>query len=118
MMDERSKVRNLIIWLGVYMLLMGVVGFLDTGSTVPIFISGGLGAITALFGFFIGRGLHAFARIGVIWLVCMTGLMGYMTFGRISAHANPTPLTSFIFGSMGLFSLVALVHLIRWRIRQ
>ena len=117
-MDERSKVRNLIIWLGAYMLLMGVIGFLHTGSIVPIFISGGLGALTASFGYFIGRGFHAFARIGVIWLVFLTGLMGYMTFGRISAHADPTPLTSFIFGSMGLFSLVALVHLVRWRIRQ
>ena len=117
-MEERTKVRNLIIWLGAYMLLMGVVGYIHTGSPVPIFISGGLGVITALFGYFIGRGLHAFARIGVIWLVTMTGMMGYMTFGRISAHANPTPVTSLIFGSMGLFSLLALVNLIRWRIRQ
>ena len=117
-MEERAKVRNLIIGLGAYMLLMGVVGFLHTGSPVPIFISGGLGIITALFGYFIGRGLHVFARIGVVWLVVMTGLMGYMTFGRISAHANPTPVSSFIFGSMGLFSLLALVHLIRWRIRR
>lgn len=117
-MEEISKVRNVMMWLGAYMLLMGFVGFLHTGSPVPIFISGGLGVITALFGYFIGKGIHLFTRIGVVWLVLMTGLMGYMTFGRISAHANPTPLSSLIFGSMGLFSLYALVRLVHWRLQR
>jgi hypothetical protein len=118
MSKEKTKIQTPIMLLGAYMILMGVVGYVHTGSPMPILISGGLGVITALCGYFIGRGYHVFARIGVIWLVVMTGMMGYMTFGRVSAHQNPTPLSEFIFGSMGLFSLWALISLVRWRIRE
>lgn len=108
----------LVMALGGYMVLMGAVGYYRTGSPTALFINGSLGIITALFGYFMGRGNPMLANITIGWTALITIVLGFMTFKRINALVHGTPAyagSEYIFGTQALFAIVVLIMLIRSR---
>ena len=94
------------------MLAMGAVGYIRTGSMTPVLITGSIALITILLGLLIRHGSRSLISITVIWLIVNVLLNTYMTIGRVAAHAESRAGSGWIFGSMALFSLVALIILL------
>lgn len=106
-----------VIALGAFMVLMGIVGYIRTGSPTAIFITGGIALITSLLGVFWGKNpASMFGTITLAWTALITVLMAYMTFKRISAHADTTAGSEFIFGSMAVFALIVTIVILRQRL--
>jgi hypothetical protein len=111
------KVHYWVIALGAYMLLMGIVGYIRTGSPTALYINGGIATATILIGYFWGRNITGMMGNVVIgWVIINSLLLSYMTFKRIAAHADARAGSEFIFGSMALFSIIVLILLIRHRL--
>lgn len=102
-----------VIALGAYMIVMGIVGYIRTGSPTALYVNNSFALITLIFGFLATRGSLLFGKISLGWVGLMVLLMGYMTFKRVAAHANVKAGSEFIFGSMALLALVVFVILLR-----
>ncbi len=107
------KIYYWVIALGGYMLLMGIVGYIRTGSPTALIVNNSFAVVTALFGFLALRGSLLFGKISLGWTGLMVLLMGYMTFKRVAAHANTKPGSELIFGSMALLALIVFILLLR-----
>lgn len=107
----------LVMALGGFMILMGIIGYIRTGSPTAIFINGGIAAVTILLGYFMGKGNPMLANITLGWTAIVTIMLGFMTFKRINAamHGTAREGSEYIFGSMALFALIVLIVLIRSR---
>lgn len=105
-----------VMALGGYMILMGITGFIRTGSPTALYINGGIALATLLLGYFWGRNLAGgMANVVIGWVALNSVLLSYMTFKRIAAHAEARAGSELIFGSMAVFSIIVLVLLIRHR---
>ncbi len=107
------KLHYWIIALGVYMLAMGIVGYVRTGSPTALFINGGIAVATMVLGYFAGGGNATFMKFCIGWVALNTVMLGYMTFKRIAAHSEVRAGSEYIFGTMAVFSLIVLILLIR-----
>ncbi len=106
------KLHYWIIALGVYMLAMGIVGYVRTGSPTALFINGGIAVATMVLGYFAG-GSPTLMKFCIGWVALNTVLLSYMTFKRIAAHSEVRAGSEYIFGTMAVFSLIVLILLIR-----
>lgn len=110
------KLHYWVIALGAYMLLMGIVGYVRTGSPTALYINGSIAVATMLLGYFWGRNLGgAMGTVVLVWVALNTILLGYMTFKRIAAHAEARAGSELIFGSMAVLAMIVLIQLIRHR---
>lgn len=103
--------------LGGFMILMGIVGYIRTGSPTAIFINGGIALVTVLLGYFMERGNPMLANVTLGWVGLVTVILSFMTVKRINAvmHGTAREGSEYIFGSMALFALIVLIVLIRSR---
>lgn len=105
-----------VMALGGYMLLMGILGFIRTGSPTALYINGGIALATLALGYFWGRNLTGgLGNVVIGWIALNSVLLSYMTFKRIAAHAEARAGSEFIFGSMAVFAIIVLILLIRHR---
>lgn len=105
-----------VMALGGYMIIMGILGFIRTGSPTALYINGGIALVTVLIGYFWGRNLGGvLGPVAIGWVALNSVLLGYMTFKRIAAHAETRAGSEFIFGSMAVFAVIVLILLIRHR---
>lgn len=110
------KLHFWVIALGAYMLLMGIVGYIRTGSPTALYINGGIAVTTILLGYLWSRNLaNSMGTVVLVWVALNTILLGYMTFKRIAAHAEARAGSELIFGSMAIFAMIVLIQLIRHR---
>ncbi|UCE23190.1 MAG: hypothetical protein JSU74_07735 [Candidatus Zixiibacteriota bacterium] len=103
------KIGLVVISLGAYFFIMGILGLARTDSFTPLYINGAVSAVTIWLGWLLGKNMRVVRNVTLAWLSVITLAMGYMTFGEVSAHSNPTIGSSLIFGSMGLFSLIVIL---------
>jgi hypothetical protein len=108
------KVHLVVIVLGIYIFAMGMVGMARTGAFTPLYISGAIAAVTVWVGWLLGKGLRPVRNFALTWLTIITAALAYMSFGRTPAHGDPDATSTLIFGSMALFTLIALVLV--WRV--
>lgn len=106
------KRHYIVFFLGVYMIAMGVAGYVRTGSWVPLVITGAIGLVTIFLGIGIRRGSRTALVVTVLWFGLNVMVDTYLTIGEIAAHPEPREGSQFIFGSMALLSLIALVLLL------
>lgn len=106
------KTHYWIIALGVYMLAMGIVGYVRTGSPTALYINGGFALTTIVLGYFNGGGSPLLYKITLGWTVLMTLMLSYLTVKRIAAHSQTRAGSEFIFGSMALFALIVTIVMI------
>jgi len=106
-------VKRAYLSLAVYFVGVGIFAWLRTGSVVPFAITGGAGALTALIGFQIKSDSQLALYFGIGWLAVFGSATMYSAFGRISAHTQTRPEALYLFLSMALLSLAALVLTIR-----
>lgn len=92
---------------------IGLAGFLRTGSPIPLVINCIIGLITIVAGWTLAKQINGGRLFAIIWSLICTGLFTYMTFMPVEAHTNPRPGSKYMFGSMALFSLIALLSTIR-----
>ena len=110
------KLHYWVIALGVYMLLMGIVGYVRTGSPTALYINGGIALATIILGYLWGKNLAGLmGTVVLVWVALNTVMLGYMTFKRIAAHAETRAGSELIFGSMAVFAMIVLIQLIRHR---
>lgn len=107
------KIYYWVVALGVYMIAMGILGYIRTGSPTALYVNNGFALVTLIFGFIAVRGSMLFAKISLGWVGLLVLLMGYMTIKRVAAHADTKAGSVLIFGSMALFSLVVFILLVR-----
>jgi len=107
------KLKKTYLGLALYFVAVGVFSWFRTGSFVPFAITGGAGVITALIGYRLGAGSRLAPNFGLGWLVAFAGATLYSAFGRISAHTQTRPEARYLFLSMALLCLAALVLTIR-----
>ena len=99
------------IALGVYMLLMGIIGYIRTKSPTALFVNGGIALGTILLGCLAGKAGTTLFSITLGWLVVVTLVLIIMTLKRLRAGAAARRGSVFIFGSMAVFSLLVLAIL-------
>jgi hypothetical protein len=109
----RPELARVYFGLAIYFGAVGVFGLLRTGSVVPLLITGGAGVITALLGMRLRVGSHIARKLGLVWFVTFATASLYSAFGSISAHTQARPEAIYIFLSMALLCVVALVLTIR-----
>lgn len=110
------QIHHWVMALGGYMILMGITGFIRTGSPTALYINGGIALATIVLGYFWGRNLAGgIGNVVIGWVALNSVLLSYMTFKRIAAHAETRAGSELIFGSMAVFSIIVLVLLIRHR---
>lgn len=110
------KLHYWVIALGAYMLLMGIVGYVRTGSPTALYINGGIALATIVLGYLWGKNLaSSMGTVVLVWVALNTVMLGYMTFKRIAAHAETRAGSELIFGSMAVFAMIVLIQLIRHR---
>ena len=99
----------LVIVLGLYMLSMGVVGYIRTKSPTALYINGGFALTTIILGVLTGGIETAMWKITLGWVSLNFLIMALMTIKRIKAHANARSGSKLIFGSMALFCLIVAI---------
>lgn len=104
---------KVLIVLGLYIFAMGAIGFVQTGSFTPLLLNGTIAAVTVWLGWLNGQGMRSVHNATVGWLILVALLLGYLTFGRIVAHGDPNLGSTLILGSKTLFTVLALVLVIR-----
>lgn len=107
--EDNLKTGTVIIVLGIYIFVMGVVGMMRMSSLTPVFIAGGIAAVTIWLGWLFGQGMRPVRSVTMWWLGIVTVAAGYLTFGRLSADGELNAVSISIYGSLALFTLLALV---------
>lgn len=103
------KVHYLIMALGAYMLAMGILGYVRTGSPTALYINGSFALVTIALGYFNGGGNAMLYKVTLGWVVVLTAMLSYLTIKRIAAHAEARAGSELIFGSMALFALIVAI---------
>ena len=78
-------------------------------SLTPVFIAGGIAAVTIWLGWLFGQGMRPVRNVAMWWLGIVTVAAGYLTFRRLSVLGEPSLVSILVCGSMALFTLLALV---------
>jgi hypothetical protein len=107
------KIYYWVVALGIYMIAMGILGYIRTGSPTALYINNSFALVTLVFGFLAVRGSMLFGKVSLGWVGLLVLLMGYMTIKRVTAHAETKAGSELIFGSMAVFSLVVFILLLR-----
>ena len=106
------KTHYVIMALGVYMLAMGIIGYVRTGSPTALYINGGFALTTIVLGYLNGGGNTLLYKVTLGWTALMTVMLSYLTVKRIAAHSQTRAGSEFIFGSMALFALIVTIVMI------
>jgi hypothetical protein len=106
------KRHYLLIALGVYMLAMGVIGWLRTDAATPLLITGTIGVITILFGIGLRGGSRNVLTYATIWVGLNVLVDTYLTIATVPAHDARREGSEWIFGTMAFFSALVLISLI------
>jgi hypothetical protein len=102
-----------VLYLSFWMAVVALLALIRTGSWVPLVIAGSLALATFLVGL-VSRYDGAPARaVAVVWVALIFVINGYQVFFRLKAHGQSRPGSPLIFGSVAVFALVVLYHLIR-----
>lgn len=98
-----------VLMLGSYMILMGILGYINSGSPTA-FIMSGMGLIAVLLACFCKKSSIVWWTM-TAWIGINTAMIGSMAFKRIII--DPQPLTTqLLFGSTAMFAIVVLILLI------
>ncbi len=106
------KIHYVIMALGAYMLAMGILGYIRTGSPTALYINGSFALITLVLGYLNGGGNPLLFKITLGWVALNTAILSYLTIKRIAAHAEARAGSELIFGSMALFALIVTIMMI------
>ena len=98
-----------VLMLGSYMILMGILGYINSGSPTA-FIMSGMGLIAVLLSYFCSKSSIIWWTM-TAWVAINTAMIGSMAYKRIIT--DPQPLTTqLLFGSTAVFAIVVLILLI------
>ena len=103
---------RLIQFLALYMVVAAIFGSYRTGSYIPLLILGSIGLVTLFLGLMTTKGGETLRKVTLGWLSLNILVEGYQAFWRLPAHPDARPGSSFLFGSIALFSLVVLAAMI------
>lgn len=106
---------NTLKSLGIFVVLVGVVGYIRTGSVVPIIINTVIAAITWWLAARMTQKKSGAIKAIIVWLSFTTLIYAYMTVGPMMGHEEPRPFSWLLFGSMALYSVVVLILFVRKR---
>ncbi len=106
---EKSNLPRVYFILAAYFVIVGVFGWLRSGSVVPFLITGGAGTITAFLGWKLSSDTILVRRLGMGWLGIFAAASLYSAFGKISAHTEARPEAIYIFLSMATLGVVAFI---------
>lgn len=106
------KIHFLIMALGAFMLTMGILGYVRTGSPTALYVNGSFALVTIALGYFNGGGNELLFKITLGWVALLTVMLSYLTIKRIAAHAQARAGSELIFGSMALFALIVTIIMI------
>lgn len=109
------QIHFLIIALGAYMLAMGLLGYIRTGSPTALYVNGGFAIVTMILGYLTRNGNPTTYLVTMVWTSLITLMLGYLTFKRIAAHSQARKGSQYIFGSMALFALIVTIIMIAQR---
>jgi hypothetical protein len=110
--DFFLKIHYVIMALGAYMLAMGILGYIRTGSPTALYVNGSFAVITLVLGYLNGGGNPLLFKITLGWVALNTVILSYLTIKRIAAHAQARAGSELIFGSMALFALIVTVLMV------
>lgn len=100
------KRHYLVMTLGLYVFIMGVVGLIRTGSVVPVLITGSIALITLVIALFVQRGSRRSLVIATVWAGLNTLVYTYVALMPIGPHDPNRTGSVYIFGSMALVALL------------
>lgn len=100
------KRHYLVMTLGLYVILMGVVGLIRTGSVVPVLITGSIALVTLLIAMFVQRGSRKALIFATVWAAINTLVYTYIAIMPVGAHDPNRSGSPYIFGSMAVVALV------------
>lgn len=103
------RVYLVVILLGIYIFAVGILGMVRLGSLTPLYIGGGISAVTIWIGWLMGKGLRSVRNVALGWLVATTAILTYFTFNYIPGHAVPDDTVVLMFGSKAVFALITLI---------
>lgn len=99
----------LVVGLGLYMLVMGIIGYRRTKSPTALYVNGGIAVITIILGLLMSKE-NPFASTALpIWLALNAVMLGYLTIKRIRMGAEARGGSKFIFGSMTILTILVLI---------
>ena len=100
-----------IVILGIYMLAMGITGYVRTGSPTALYINGGIAVATIIIGFLVSKGIGAMRVVSIAWVGINTFMLSFMTYKRLT-NPDAREGSELIFGSMALLALIVLIVLL------
>lgn len=103
------KIHYIIMALGAYMLAMGIIGYVRTGSPTALYINGSFALTTLILGYFNGGGNPLLFKITLGWVALNAVMLSYLTVKRIAAHSQTRAGSELIFGSMALFAIIVAI---------
>lgn len=106
---------KILYYFAAYVMLMGIIGFMRTSATMPLYLNGSIALITVIFAFMHYRKKSYWQNVVLVWISINFLMYSYMTLFGVSAHPNPTVGTYLIFGSVAVFAGLTLGMLIRDR---
>ena len=112
------KANFAVIVLGIYMLVVGFLGLVKTGSFSPLYINGTMGAVTVWMGWLLGTGMKSARNAALTWLSINVAVLGYMAFGRVFSQAANGSQSILLTGSMAALSVLAFFLVLRTNPRQ
>ena len=98
-----------VLMLGSYMVLMGILGFINSGSPTA-FIMSGMGLVAVLLSYFCSKSSIIWWSM-TAWVALNTAMIGSMAYKRIITDPHPL-ITQLLFGSTAVFAIVVLILLI------
>ena len=99
-----------IIILGVYILAMGITGYVRTGSPTALYINGGIALVTIIIGFLVSKGIGVMRVISMSWVGIITLMLSFMTYKRLT-NPDAREGSELIFGSMAALALIVFIVL-------
>jgi len=106
-----------VVFLSVYMFIVAVLALIRTGSYVPLLIAGSFALVTLVVGLLASRSGHVAVNIAIGWVVLVFLVEAFMTFNTARVHGATRPGGQYIFGSVAMLSLIALLLMILARRR-
>ena len=103
-----EKELKILYYFAGYVMLMGIVGFLRTSATMPLYLNGSIALITTIFASLYYTKKAIWYYVVAIWILLNFLMYSYMTLFGVRAHPNPTVGTYIIFGSMAIFAALTL----------
>lgn len=113
-MVDISKAK-IVFALAGWIMLMGLLGFLRTGAIIPIVFNGAVALRTSVLGWFTYRGSKLGYYITIIWLSLTFISYSYMALFNNVVDKNSSTLINVSFASMGIFCLLTVIILWKYK---